>query len=65
VASLTVVEAFNVFLYRGRGIGAGRIALMVHLLIFQAAPELFIGALSYQFPQREMDGCIPNCFTSF
>ena len=45
VAPLAFVKAFDVFLYRSFRVGPGRVALMLHQLIFQAAPEA-LGALS-------------------
>jgi len=42
---LTVMEAFDVFLYCGFRVGRRRMALMVHQFVFRLPQKLSIGAL--------------------
>jgi len=60
MAPLAVVKNLNVFLDRCLGMGTRFIMLVMCQFIFQAAPEASIGALSKQFPLRDMDACMPN-----
>src|SRR5471030_198489 len=50
VAPLAVVEAFDVFLYCCFRVSPGRVALMVHQLVFQAAPEALHGRVVVAVP---------------
>lgn len=50
MAPVAVIKAFDVFLYRGRRVGAGRVALMMNQLIFQAAPEALHGGVVVTVP---------------
>src|SRR5471030_118486 len=50
VAPLAVVKAFDVFLYCCFRVSPGRVALMVHQLVFQAAPEALHGRVVVAVP---------------
>ena len=64
MAPKSLIENFDVFLDPSLFLCMDDIAAMMDEFIFQCAPEASMGALSQQFPRRDIDGRIPNCATS-